>query len=661
MADESLTFIIEAKDLASRALGKVSAEVNGLDPALTKATTKGVLFGNLLTRGAELVGEGLRNVVDFVGDSIGAASDLAESQSKANVVFGESVDVVDEFGATSAEAAGISKQATLEAAGAFGNMFNTIGLAQDASADMSVTMVQLASDMGSFNNQDPTDMLLRLRSGLAGEAEPLRKFGVLLSEARVKEEAYASGIAQTGDELTEQQKVQARYQLILKDTAVQQGDFARTSEEAAGSQRQLQAEIADVQAEVGQELLPVYKDVLHFLKDDLVPWIRSSLIPWLRQTADDIGTMVHDIVHAFEVAGQALDSLALDWGDEGQRIHDIADNLGSDFEGVGDKFNLVKERVRMYMETFGLSFEEAAGRAEASFVHLPDVAGDAVLDTAKAYRLALPEVTGAWNDVAAVGPKALRDAKGKAHQITMGALSQLVDDLVSGQTDWQDAWDDYGDIMENDLTKQEELVQIHNKLRSKEIRRGLNSDDKEQRAATREIVRILKARERELRGHVDRVKNILTFDEGQAGVDVAQSWIDGLTRTLRGSIVPVQKAAAILLEQTLGRNPPPSSGPLSAPLMRRAGSDVVAEWIGGAASAIGDAVAPLRSAASGMLGTDALAPTVAPAMAGAGMAGAYPAGSVTINFNSTIPPTPAQGQELARRIGPELKRWMRNN
>ena len=122
---------------------------------------------------------------------------------------------------------------------------------------MSKSMVQLAGDMASFHDQDPTEMLEKLRSGLSGEAEPLRKFGILISEAAVKQKAYQLGIAKTGAELTEAQKVQARYALIMEQSSKAQGDFARTSDSVANKQRTLAAETENTAAAFGQSLLPV--------------------------------------------------------------------------------------------------------------------------------------------------------------------------------------------------------------------------------------------------------------------------------------------------------------------------------------------------------------------------------------------------------------------
>ena len=50
------------------------------------------------------------------------------------------------------------------------------------------SLVQLASDMASFNNTSVDDALLALRSGLSGETEPLKRFGIALSEVRLKED-----------------------------------------------------------------------------------------------------------------------------------------------------------------------------------------------------------------------------------------------------------------------------------------------------------------------------------------------------------------------------------------------------------------------------------------------------------------------------------------
>jgi hypothetical protein len=229
-------------------------------------------FGPELQRGVETSGrqaasglsQALTAGIAVAGFSklIGSASDLNESMNKTRATFGDASSSVEAFASTSADSFGISEAAALDLAGGLGAMLIPLGTSQEEAADMSTRLLELAADMGSFNNQDPTDMLDRLRSGLAGEAEPLRQFGVTLSEARVQQFAWQNGIAESGTALTEQQKIMARYGLILEDTAVQQGDFTNTADEAANAQRRAAATAEDSAASIGSNFLPVYKQAL---------------------------------------------------------------------------------------------------------------------------------------------------------------------------------------------------------------------------------------------------------------------------------------------------------------------------------------------------------------------------------------------------------------
>lgn len=194
--------------------------------------------------------------------SIKFASDLDEAINKATVTFGNASGVVKEFGEASAASFGISERAANEYAGTLGTILNASGLAEGASAEMSVELVKLAADMASFNNI-PIDVALeKLRSGLVGEVEPLRTVGVLLSAAEVNAQAYAQGIAEQGAQLTEAQKVQARYSLILSQTTAQQGDFTRTADSLANSTRIMKAQLEDAAAELGQQLLPAAQKIV---------------------------------------------------------------------------------------------------------------------------------------------------------------------------------------------------------------------------------------------------------------------------------------------------------------------------------------------------------------------------------------------------------------
>jgi uncharacterized protein YoxC len=201
--------------------------------------------------------------------AVNAASDLQESMAATEVVFGSAARAMESWADTAAESFGQSKRQALEAAAGFGNFFDALGLADGASADMSQTLVELASDMASFSNQDPADMLERLRSGLAGEVEPLRRFGVDLSAAAVNAEAMRLGLENANGEVDQAGLVQARFSLLLAQTANQQGDFARTSDGLANSQRTAKAAFEDASAALGERLLPAMASLTQFATDVL--------------------------------------------------------------------------------------------------------------------------------------------------------------------------------------------------------------------------------------------------------------------------------------------------------------------------------------------------------------------------------------------------------
>ena len=179
---------------------------------------------------------------------------------------------------------GISERAALEAAGNFGTLFDAMGMGSAATLQMSEEMTQLAVDLASFNNISIDEALTKLRSGLVGEAEPLRTVGVLISAAAVDAKALEMGMTRTNGVFTEAQKVQARYALILDQTASAQGDYGRTADGYANSQRKLDAAMENLSATIGTMLLPYMTKLVNYLANDVVPAL-SELARWLDENA----------------------------------------------------------------------------------------------------------------------------------------------------------------------------------------------------------------------------------------------------------------------------------------------------------------------------------------------------------------------------------------
>jgi hypothetical protein len=204
----------------------------------------------------------LAGLAAAAGPAISAASDLGENLSKVNVIFGEGAAEVEKFAASAAKSMGQSKNAVLTAAGTFGTFGKAAGLGGKELAGFSNDFTALASDLASFNNTTPEQAVQAIGAALRGESEPLRQYGVLLNDAALKAAALELGIYDGSGALTDQQKILAAQKVIFEQTTDAQGDFARTSDGLANSQRTLTAQMENLQVSIGQALLPVVEAIL---------------------------------------------------------------------------------------------------------------------------------------------------------------------------------------------------------------------------------------------------------------------------------------------------------------------------------------------------------------------------------------------------------------
>ena len=228
----------------------------------------------------------------FLKESIREASDLGESINAVEVTFGKAAGGILKLGKSAATSVGLSKSQFNGLAVQFSAFATTIagkgGNVTGAMKDLTTR----GADFASVMNLDVNEAMGLFQSGLAGETEPLRKFGIDLSAAKVESYAYANGIAKAGEKLTEGQKVQARYASLMEQTAKTQGDFKNTSDSLANSQRILGARWDNIQAKVGGLLIPTLEDLSGWFLDKGLPmlqrfggFIQDKVIPPVKAVA----------------------------------------------------------------------------------------------------------------------------------------------------------------------------------------------------------------------------------------------------------------------------------------------------------------------------------------------------------------------------------------
>jgi hypothetical protein len=286
-------------------MAQAEASLKGLDGTVAATSNKMNSFVSNLKRVGAAMGAtfAASQIVSFGKESIMAASNINEALSKVGVVFGNNAKEIEAWAAGATDNFGMSERSALTAVGTFGNLFDAFGLGEDDTKKFSKSLTELAVDMASFNDMSVDDALQALRSGLSGETEPMKKFGSVLSETRLKTEALSLGIIKnTKEALDPAAKAQAAYSLIMKDTARQQGDYDRTSGQTANTMRRVAAEMDNAKVAIGQGLLPVFNALLKVMEFGIVPVLKS------------VGKFLKENSTAVAVFGAVLAAGAVAWG-----------------------------------------------------------------------------------------------------------------------------------------------------------------------------------------------------------------------------------------------------------------------------------------------------------------------------------------------------------
>ncbi|MFV0446389.1 MAG: hypothetical protein ACK5Q5_22680, partial [Planctomycetaceae bacterium] len=289
--------------------GSVDRAAAGTQKALGGAAQKstalwagvGAAIGTTIAAG---LAKAASAAADYIGGSIEKASDLNETVSKSQAIFQGQYASMDKWAQGAVKNLGMSRAAALDAASGFGDMFSQIGFGQTEAAGMSKSVVQMATDFGSFNNLDTADVMDRISGAFRGEYDALQKVIPNISAARVAQEAMAASGKKNASELTAQEKATAVLAIMQKDGSRAMGDFAKTSDGAANKAKILAASSEELQAKIGEKLLPAYTKIQDVLLNQVIPageravdmlsdfagWVEQNQTPILA-TAAAIGVL----------------------------------------------------------------------------------------------------------------------------------------------------------------------------------------------------------------------------------------------------------------------------------------------------------------------------------------------------------------------------------
>lgn len=355
-------------------------------------------FGRGFVSGAKsILRNGIRGLVGAAG--LGAiavkfASDAQEINSKFAAVFKHLESDAERFSVGFADKIGRSTAGIKKQMSEFQDTFVPMGFAREKASELSKTLVGLTADLGSFNNMSDAEVQQRLIGGLIGSHENLLKFGVVIKQVTLDQELMNMGIKGGAKAATEQQKVLARLNLIMRGTTDAQGDAERTAGSFANQMKALKGTAADVAVELGQVLLPAatelvggLKRILSFVKQQKEAWGG-----WLTEAISVTRDISVGLLGIEEAAAGAMDGVAnvfeatwdlirgsaeVFFNDLTRGFFNMTDQWGDklahiqawaiDVAGLGD-FKPLKEKIIQFKdpETGKMITAKAGGRAPGS-------------------------------------------------------------------------------------------------------------------------------------------------------------------------------------------------------------------------------------------------------------------------------------------------------
>jgi hypothetical protein len=242
----------------------------------------------------------LASVVGIAAVNVGKsfvklASDANEMQSKSEVVFGKYINDVREFATEMGAATGRSAIELEAMASTVQDTFVPLGFARGEGAKLSMQLTSLATDVASFNNQMDVEVMRNFQSALIGNHETVRKYGIVITEVELQNELLRMGITKSKDEITAQEKVQARLNLIMAGTTDAQGDAIRTAGSFENRMKALTATFQESAITLTSQWLPALADMVEAFRKSL-----GTMFNGMANFASNVEAFVADIQTHFD-------------------------------------------------------------------------------------------------------------------------------------------------------------------------------------------------------------------------------------------------------------------------------------------------------------------------------------------------------------------------
>ena len=271
----------------------------------------------------------LRTTFSKAMEAFTESNKFVEALNLAEITLGKNAEAAKAYAEQVERLAGINQVEWLTNLGTLNQMFSGFGVAADDAAHMSKQLTQLAYDIQSaYNVTDLSEVMRRLQSGITGEVEGMRRYGVELSNASMQEYLLSKGINVKVSALNMAQKSIVRYNMIMAKTSAIQGDLARTIATPANALRILSSQASIAARYLGQ----------------LVSIIAAKVIPIFQAVVKVIAMAAQALAALF---GYTLPSISGSGG-MASGFDSVADSIG----GVGGAASDAKDELKGLLASF---------------------------------------------------------------------------------------------------------------------------------------------------------------------------------------------------------------------------------------------------------------------------------------------------------------------
>lgn len=194
--------------------------------------------------------------------AINTASALQEVQNVVDVAFGDMSWKAERFAQSALESFGMSELSAKRTASTYMAMASGMGLSNDVASDMAITLAGLTGDVASFYNISQELADIKLKSVFTGETETLKDLGIVMTQANLQAYALSQGITKNVSDMTQAEATTLRYNFVLSQLSMAQGDFTRTSGSWANQIRILKEQFSQLWGIIGNGIISALTPVV---------------------------------------------------------------------------------------------------------------------------------------------------------------------------------------------------------------------------------------------------------------------------------------------------------------------------------------------------------------------------------------------------------------